>query len=185
MRIKLTSTFLIGQRVVLRPPNETDIPLFIKWFNNPNVRRFITISFPVFFEDEKEWIEKIRKGKEENCVFVIEMKSGKPIGTMGIHGINWIDRTATTGAVIGEKTYWGKGYGSEAKMLVLEYAFNTLNLRKITSRVIAFNKRSLAYSLKCGYKVEGRKKAQFFRHGRYWDEILMAIFAKDWKKPKK
>ncbi len=61
---------------------------------------------------------------------------------MGIHRINWKDRTATTGAVIGEKAYWDKGYGSEAKMLVLDYAFNMLNLRKICSQVLAFNKRS-------------------------------------------
>jgi RimJ/RimL family protein N-acetyltransferase len=82
--------------------------------------------------------------------------------------------------MIGEKEYWGKGYGTEAKMLLLHYAFDTLNLRKICSSVISFNERSHKYSLKCGYKEEGRRKAQLFRDGKYWDEIQLAVFRKDW-----
>jgi RimJ/RimL family protein N-acetyltransferase len=106
--------------------------------------------------------------------------SGKPIGTMGIHSINWKDRTATTGALIGEKEYWGKGYGTDAKMTLLDYAFNTLNLRKIMSRVYAFNGRSLAYSLHCGYRVEGRLLRQRYAYGRYWDEIILGLFKSQW-----
>ena len=179
------TAFLVGKRIILRPPEERDIELFIKWFNDPDVRQFVTTSFPVFLQDEKEWLEKIRKEKDHSVVLVIETKEGIPIGTIGLHQINWIDRTATTGAVIGNKKYWSRGYGSEAKLLLLEYAFNTLNLRKICSSVFGFNKRSQAYNLKCGYHVEGRKKAQRFRNGKYHDEILMAIFKSDWKNKKR
>ncbi len=105
---------------------------------------------------------------------------GKPIGTMGIHAIDYRHRIATTGALIGESGYWGKGYGSEAKMLLLEYAFNTLNLRKICSEVIAFNERSTKYSLKCGYKIEGTKKLHHYAKGQYWDVIQLAVFREDW-----
>ena len=87
---------------------------------------------------------------------------------------------ATTGALIGDKDYWGKGFGTDAKMILLDYAFNTLGLRKILSAVIDYNKRSLRYSLHCGYKIEGVRKKQIFRNGRFRDEFMLAVFKKDW-----
>jgi RimJ/RimL family protein N-acetyltransferase len=100
---------------------------------------------------------------------------------MGIHRINWIHRYATTGAFIGEKEYWGKGYGTDAKMHLLEYAFHTLNLHKMCSSVYAFNERSVKYSLRCGYKIEGTRKQHVFRNGQYWDLIELGLLYEDWK----
>lgn len=171
--------FLRSRRVVLRPVLKEDLPLFIRWINDPDVSQFLNVFFPMMEADEQEWFDSLPKRKSTDIVFVIVV-DGKAIGTMGIHNINWKNRTAITGAFIGEKDYWGKGLGSEAKMILLDYAFNTLNLRKICSTVIAFNERSYRYSLKCGYKEEGRLKEHHFKHGTYWDEILLAVFRDDW-----
>jgi RimJ/RimL family protein N-acetyltransferase len=176
---KTSIVFLRGKRTILRPLLESDIPLLQKWVNDPDVRQFVKRVFPATEIDEREWIESLRKKAGKDIVVMIEVK-GKPIGVMGIHGINWKDRIATTGAMIGEKTYWDKGYGTDAKMVLLDYAFNTLNLYKIMSRVHAFNKRSLAYSLHCGYKIEGRLIRQIFSRGRYWDEIILGLFKSQW-----
>ena len=177
--------FLKGKRVALRPlRKETDLENCVRWMNNEEIRRFITVYLPVNFRSEEEWFEKLAKDKE-NIVLAIETSEGKFIGIMGLHRINWKDRTATTGAIIGDKEYWGKGYGTEAKMLLLDYVFNTLNLRKIGSMVIAYNKRSLAYSLHCGYKIEGVLKKQIFKEGRYWDEIILGVFKNDWLSARK
>ena len=127
---------------------------------------------------EEKWLENLAENKND-IVLGIEVK-GQLIGTMGIHKINWKDRVAITGALMGDKKYWGKGYGTDAKMALLEYAFNTLNLRKLMSSVIAYNKRSLQYSLHCGYKIEGTKRKQFFRKGEYWDEIVLGLFKEEW-----
>ena len=99
---------------------------------------------------------------------------------MGIHHINWVNGTATTGAIIGEVENRGKGYGTDAKMTLLNYMFNTLNLRKICSEVIEYNTRSYNYSLGCGYREEGRKIKHIFRNGQYWDLIQLAVFKEDW-----
>ena len=177
--------FLKGKKVVLRPMRkETDLESSVLWLNNEDVRCFLALYLPVNFRAEEEWFDKLAKDKE-NIVLAIETSDGKFIGIMGLHRINWKDRTATTGAVIGDKEYWGKGYGTEAKMLLLDYAFNTLNLRKIGSMVIAFNKRSLAYSLHCGYKVEGVLKKHIFKKRKYWDEIVLGVFKKDWLSARK
>lgn len=171
--------FLRGKKTTLRPLQESDIPLLKKWVNDPEVRQFLKRIVPATDKHEHEWLERLHKSTDKEVVLMIEV-NGRPIGTMGIHGINWKDRTAGTGAMIGEKEFWGKGYGTDAKMALLNYAFNTLNLRKITSRVVAPNKRSLAYSLHCGYRIEGRLVKQIFAFGGYQDIIFLGLFKNQW-----
>lgn len=174
--------FLRGKRLYLRPPTRDDIPHFLRWMNDAEVNQYLAVFLPVTEADEIEWFDRLQKQKNEHIVLVmVEAKTRKPIGSMGIHGISWKDQRATTGAVIGEKAYWGKGYGTEAKMLLLDYAFNSLNLRKIGSRVYGFNARSKAYSEKCGYRVEGVLKKEVFKNGRFHDLIMMAVFREDWE----
>ncbi|MDO8557551.1 MAG: GNAT family protein [Candidatus Jorgensenbacteria bacterium] len=171
--------FLRGKKVTLRPVVKEDVPRFLVWINDPDVRQYLSMYLPVMEADEQAWFENLSKSKETDIVFLI-IADDQPIGCMGIHRINWKDKTAITGAFIGEKKYWGKGYGTEAKMLLLNYAFNSLNLRKVCASVLSFNGRSHAYQLKCGYKEEGRRKQQVYKNGRYWDEIFTAVFKKDW-----
>jgi RimJ/RimL family protein N-acetyltransferase len=178
--------FLRSKKVILRPINrETDLPKLIKWINDPEIRRFLLPYLPVSHEMEQEWLDSLEKSAANQIVLAIETLDGNFIGTMGIHHINWKDRTAVTGTLIGEKKYRStkrrrKGYGTDAKMAVLDYIFNTLNLRKVCSSVIVFNERSLHYSLKCGYKIEGRRRKQIFKDGEYYDEIMLGVFKEEW-----
>jgi RimJ/RimL family protein N-acetyltransferase len=181
--------FLKGRGVNLRPVMKTDLPLVTRWINDPEVRYFLSNVVPQSLEDEEAWLAGLGKKKDSEVVFIIEKSEGQPIGVMGLHKIHRIDRTATTGSFIGEKEYWGQGLGSEAKLLLLEYAFNTLNLRKICSGAFAFNERSIRYSLRCGYREEGRLRAHIFRAGAYHDKVQLAIFREDfdsvWEKYQK
>ncbi len=184
------TAFLTGRKTILRPARaETDIDNYLRWFNDQEVIQYLSGYLPTTREDEEEWFRNLHKNREKNIVFAIETLEGKHIGNMGIHNINWKDRTATTGAMIGEKEYWGKGYGTDAKMALLNYCFHTLNLRKIASAALATNKRSVHYSLHCGYKIEGTKKKEIFVNGKYQDLVLLAVFRKDfrpiWKKFRK
>jgi RimJ/RimL family protein N-acetyltransferase len=171
--------FLEGKKVNLRPFSKEDVPTITRWINDPEVREFVAATFPQTEKQEEEWVGKIGSNNSD-IVLVIETKDGKPIGLMGMHKINWVYRTTTTGAIIGEKDYWGKGYGTDAKMQVLNYCFNTLNIHKVCSSVIAYNERSLKYSLHCGYKIEGCRRKQIFKNGEYWDEIDLGIFKEEW-----
>ena len=172
--------FLLGPRsIVMRPVEKEDDMNSQRWINDPEVNVNLNVFRPTTMSDQEEWRHNLLNKKQTDIVLVIEV-DGTPIGNMGIHDINMQNGTATTGAIIGEKEYWGKGYGSDAKMILLDYAFNTLNLRKIYSTVIAFNERSLKYSLKCGYKEEGRRKLHHYKKGQYWDDIQLAVFKEDW-----
>jgi len=182
--------FRIGKRVALRALNESDAPILYNGINDPEVTQFLKTDKPLSLQEEIEWIKSLPAKKPGEIIFgIVLLETGKLIGSMGLHRINFKDGTALTGSVIVEKSCWNKGYGTEAKMLVLEYAFNTLNLRKIRSTVLAFNGRSKRCLEKCGYRQEGVLRQQIFRNGDYVDEILMAVFRKDflklWAKYKK
>ncbi|HEU5114552.1 MAG TPA: GNAT family protein [Candidatus Paceibacterota bacterium] len=171
--------FLTGHTALLCLPIESDLPLFTRWINDPEINRFLKHRMPILHAGEKKWFDSLADRKND-VVLTLCTTAGRPIGVMGMHRIDWINGTATTGAFIGEKSLWGKGYGSDAKMVLLNYAFNTLNLRKICSRVYDFNGRSLAYSKKCGYREEGRLRKHVFRDGNYYDVIELAVFKEDW-----
>ena len=173
--------FIRGKRIILRPLFKRDIPQLLQWINDTEITQYLMAYLPITEDQEEKWLEGLPARLDTDIIFAITTLDGKLIGNMGLHGINWKDRTASTGALIGDKDYWGKVYGTEAKMLILNYAFNTLNLRKINSSVLAFNERSHAYLKKCGYTEEGRRKNQFFARGEYVDEILMAVFKHDWE----
>ena len=171
--------FISRRLVNLRPIAKSEVPTVTRWVNDPKVRHFIGKVLPQTEKQEEDWFNKLGES-DKNVVLGIETKDGVFIGIMGIHDIDRENRTATTGALIGEKEYWGKGYGTDAKMFLLQYAFETLNLHKICSNVIAFNKRSLQYSLHCGYKLEGRRRKHVWRVGKYWDLLHLGLFHKEW-----
>lgn len=171
--------FLKGKKVSLRPLDKTDAPIITRWVNDPEIRELMAATFPQTETQQEEWMEKIVRN-EYNIVLAVETLDDVFIGIMGIHRINWQDRVALTMACIGEKKYWGGGYGTDAKMMLLDYAFNTLNLHKMCSEIIAYNKRSLRYSLHCGYRIEGVRKRHTFKKGRYQDVVELGLFKKDW-----
>lgn len=180
MSSELKSVFLAGRIINLRPFSKDDIPTLTRWINDPEVREFVTVVFPNTAKQEEEWYNKLGSD-DKNVTLAIETKDGNLIGSMGIHRINWIDRVGTTGAIIGEKEYWGKGYGTDAKMYLLDYAFNTLNLHKVCSAVIEFNERSLKYNLHCGYRIEGERREHVFKRGNYWKLIELGLFKEEWQ----
>lgn len=179
--------FRVGSAVYLRPVLREDLANLTRWINDPEVTQNLTTVFPKSPEDEDKWFEGLQEKQGVDVVFTIALKEGdRQIGIMGLHGINTVNRTATTGSFIGEKEDRGKGYGAEAKMLLLHYAFQTLNLRKINSVVYATNTASRRCLKKCGYKGEGVQEKQIYRNGEYVDLIIMGVFKEKflhiWKK---
>ncbi len=182
--------FRMGKRIYLRPIIREDIPAITRFINDQEVHQFLKVMRPMSEIDEMEWFESLAKKGGTDVLFAIVLeKTNEIIGVMGLHKINYRNGTATTGSFIGRKDLWSKGYGTEAKMIVLEYAFNTLNLRKINSTVYDFNGRSKKCLEKCGYREEGVRKEQHYRNGRYCDDYMMAVFKDDfiplWEKYKK
>ncbi len=174
--------FRQGSRALLRPLERADIPTLRRWMNDPEITQFLMRTFPLMEKEEEEWIDSLPKSKNDFALGIVETEGKKLIGSIGLHGINWQQRTATTGTVLGEKEYWGKGYGTEAKMLLLDFAFNALDLYGVLSRVFAYNERSLAYGKKCGYEEVGRLPQWIRRQsGERCDEVLLIVTQEKWR----
>ncbi len=173
--------FLEGFKTILRPfDKSTDLEPVTRWINDPDVRRFLKSYMPKSRRQEEEWFDRHGTNDSDVTLAVVEKEGGQLIGSMGLHRIIWRERRATTGAMIGDKRFWGKGFGTDAKMALLEYAFHELNLYKICSSAYSFNKRSIAYSLHCGYQVEGIRRRHLIHAGRYWDQVELGLFKSEW-----
>lgn len=176
--------FLRDKELVLRPLHLDDVPFLTRIANDPEVTQYINLYLPMTELAEHDWVERLRKPSATDVSLLITLKQGRReirLGTVGLGRIELRDRTAMFGISIGEKKYQGKGYGTRTLKLILRYAFNTLNLRKVCLTVLGSNGRGIRCYEKCGFKREGVFKHQRFRHGTYVDEICMAVFVDGWR----
>jgi len=180
---------LKGKKVILRSIRKNDINHFLKWCNDPEIIQNMYLCLPVSEIAEKKWIEEITCSKND-AIFVIEINvKGRPIaiGNCVIKEINWKDRNAEIGIIIGEKKYRGKGYGPEALMLLISYGFNQLNLHRVWAAIFEFNNKKIPIFQKLGFRKEGCARSVIFKNGKYWDITTLSILEDEWlhKKEKK
>jgi RimJ/RimL family protein N-acetyltransferase len=130
-------------------------------------------------EGEEHWYANLLKDEER--VFCMETIEGKLIGNIGIMHLDWLNRKADIGVMIGEKEYWSKGYGTEAINLLLRYMFEELNLERIGLYCDEENLRAQRSYQKCGFRVEGKLRHYLFKNGQFIDDIMMSILRSDWE----
>ncbi len=171
---------LKGQKVTLRPPDEKDPALFIAWFADTEVTRYLGTAFPLSLQQEEDTIKRL--GESKNDVWWVIEAEGRSIGASGIHRIDWINANAITGTVIGDKSCWGKGYGSEAMALRTEYAFRQLNLHKLRSGAFMDNEASKRALQKAGYRQVGISREDLWRDGRWHDHWECEVLRVDWER---
>ncbi len=170
---------LKGTKVTLRPPQEKEPALFVEWFADTEVTRFLGTAFPMSLQQEEDFVKRI--GESKNDVWWMIEAEGRAIGASGIHRIDWINGHAITGTVIGEKDCWRKGYGSEAMALRTEYAFRQLNLHKLKSGAFMENEPSKRALQKVGYRQVGVYREDFWRDGRWHDHWECEVLRSDWE----
>lgn len=172
-------TFLVGRTTVLRPLSpEDDAPLGNRWINDPVIRQYLSNFYPRQLADTRGYYES--GSSEQNIVLMVETKADRTsIGTIGFHHINYRTGTATTGTVL-DQSFWGQGYGTDAKMTLLRYGFFDLNLRTIHTVVLVRNVRSLRCQQKCGYRIYGLKPDFDYRDGAYCDAWELVVRRDEW-----
>lgn len=155
---------------------------YCEWFNDPEVTDMLGAVKPPFSEaKEREWIEQQLAAKDDSRVFTILTKKGKPIGNIGFNHIDYRNKHAVVGIAIGEKEYWNKGYGQDALLTLLEFAFKELGIHKVELGVHSTNKRAIACYKKCGFVLEGCEREHDFYRGRYIDSLRMGILRDEWE----
>jgi RimJ/RimL family protein N-acetyltransferase len=167
---------IYGTITRLRRIERDDIPTFVRWFADPEVREFLLLNRPISIAEEEQWfVQQLQSQNAE--LFAIETNDGIHIGNIGLHDINWLHRSAEMGIVIGHKQYWGKGYGSDAIRTLLRFAFDEMNLHRVQLTVYEDNARAIRAYEKCGLRHEGRLRDAVYRKGRYYDMLLMSVLS--------
>ena len=175
---------IIGKRVRLRALEREDLPQYVRWLNDPEVIKGLLINLPLSLAKEEDWFDNVLKGPEAEMPLAIEVqKEGNwlHIGSISLQGINWFDRLAEVGVVIGEKAYWNQGFGRDAMNLMLRHGFNTLNLNRIYLRVYENNLRGIRSYEYAGFIHEGRMRQAKYQEGNYIDILIMGILRSEWK----
>lgn len=177
---------IYAKRIRMRAPERSDIPTFVRWFNDPEVTAGLLIAQPMSFADEERWFDSMIQRPMEEHPLTIEARLGdewKAIGNSGFHNVDWRCRAAEVGIVIGEKEYWNQGYGTEAMQLMLRHGFKTLNFNRIMLDVYETNPRAIRSYEKCGFVHEGRKRQAMYKDGQFFDILIMSVLRAEWVEP--
>ena len=176
-------SMIYGERVRLRAIEHDDVKYYYAWVNDPDVTRNLSLYLPMSNRDEEHWFERVTQGDPNERPLAIEVRDGdgwKLIGNCGVFSIEWVNSSAELGIMIGDKSCWNKGYGTEVMNLLLRHCFETLNLNRVFLRVYADNPRAIRAYRKAGFVEEGRMREAVFKHGKYDDVILMSVLRSDW-----
>jgi RimJ/RimL family protein N-acetyltransferase len=178
--------YLYGKRIRLRAAEKEDIPNFLRWINDPEVTEDLVLIEPMSHYEEEIWFDSMMQRPVHEHLYLIEVKdheSGSDfihIGNCSFLDIDWRNRSAEVGIMIGEKSYWNQGYGTEVMELLLEHGFDTLNLHRIGLRVFSKNKRAIRAYEKAGFIYEGMLRQGNYQHGLYYDVHLMSVLKDEW-----
>ncbi|MEX2162506.1 MAG: GNAT family protein [Anaerolineales bacterium] len=174
---------IYGKRIRLRHAERSDIPVFVKWLNDPEVRAGISAYLPMSMAEEEKWFEKSLDRPPEEGIFCIEVRQTSKwafIGSTSFFNFNWRARKAEIGIMIGDKSFWDKGYGTETMLLMLQHGFETLNLHRIYLKVFATNPRAIRAYEKVGFLLEARLREGNYDDGVYSDDLIMGVLQHEW-----
>lgn len=179
---------ILGQHVRLRPNEKDDLPRYVKWFSDPDLRGLLSMHLPLSQAEEEKWFEHQLDLPDRNTqAWAIDAQPADMavgpwvhIGGCSLQEIDWRNRWAELGIVIGARDYWGRGYGTDTVQTLCAWAFDTLNLNRVFLRVFADNSRAIHCYEKVGFQHEGQLRQHDYHNGAYRDTLLMGLLRSDW-----
>lgn len=170
---------LTGKSVTLRPPKSGDAVARYRLGRNLEIFRMYGGSrsdfSPMTMVGAERWLQGIA---DHDHAWIIE--TDRLIGHIRLDRVDLSDRRATLAMGIDDPESLGKGFGSEAIVLVQAYAFNMLNLHRLSLRVVAYNLRAIRAYEKCGFVMEGREREAAFVDGEWHDDVMMGMLAQEY-----
>ncbi len=156
---------------------------FFRWNQDSEFMRLLDTGPAWQFSTKKmtEWMEKDAEGKNMVMFMIRRVQEGDLIGFMELDGFETPHREAFVGIGIGPRELWGQGYGTEAMQMILTYAFQELNLNRVSLSVFEYNQRAVRSYEKAGFVHEGRERGRLLRDGRRWDMLYMGILREEWE----
>ena len=175
-------SILVGERVRLRGVRDDDLPTLAKWEMDPG--RLTTLSNRLTPPSEAAARERIAKwstNQQNDLGLAIETLDDPPVlvGNIGLFDVRTMDRGATLGIALGRE-YIGRGYGTDAVRVIVDYGFREMGLHRIQLSVAPYNPAGIRAYEKAGFVEEGRHRESVLHDGRWYDEVLMSILDREW-----
>lgn len=171
---------MAGERVRLEPPRLEYAPIYIRWFADRAVTRYMLTRHPTSLKKEEEWLEQMAASPEDVVWAMVRAAGDLLIGSVGLHKISWRHHHGELGYAIGERDQWGKGHGTEAIKLATAYAFLELGLEKVWAMVIAPNEASRRALERNGYRQCALFRRDRYVEGRWHDLWVGEILREEW-----
>ena len=155
------------QKFELKKIRKEDLKQIVKWRNDSEIIRFNTQFFLLNMELQKKWFEEITKKNSKSKMFVF--KYGKEIvGIGGLIHYDYQNKSADIAIILGETKIRGKGFGTKALGMLVEYGFNQMKLHRIGADIFEYNKVSLRLFEKLEFKKELEMRDYLWRNGKWW-----------------
>jgi diamine N-acetyltransferase len=175
---------LTGNLVRLRAIEMEDLDRYLAWVNDEEVMRYVAASaFPFSRVQEEDFLrELVKHTRPPEIAYAIEtLEDGTHIGSVGLHKVGGPAHTAELGIMIGDKAYWNRGFGTDTITTTLYFAFEELNLNRVSLTVDEDNGRGIACYRKCGFIEEGRLRQDRYRGGKYYDTLVMGVLRDEFR----
>ncbi len=168
-----------GQLVRLRAREPGDAERAFGWINDWEVARFLLVRYPLSLASERIWVEATPAASFGGVHLAIDTLDGRHIGNLDLRNVMPENRTAELGIMIGDKQFWGRGYGADAVRTVARLAFHRMNLNRLYLHTYAYNERAQRSFARAGFTLEGRLRNHLFVDGRYWDVLVMGLLREE------
>lgn len=179
---------IFGEKIMLREYKKEDLVCMRKWINDPEIVDNLSDVFlhAVSVNETESFLNMVLEGKSTNQKYFViaDKETEEYIGQIDLIKIDWKNRVAEMGIVIGSKELQGKGIGTAAIKLLQYFVFEQLNLHRLQLVLREYNEQGYHCYLKCGFVEEGRLRKTFFRNGCYTDNIYMGILQEEYYKGK-
>lgn len=162
----------------LRELEEKDLELLLQWRNRDDVRKNMYTQHVISWEEHLSWFQKTKNDVTKK--HLLFEKEGVPVGFIGFSEIHKINKTAFWAFYSGDPTR--RGVGSQMEVFALDYAFEVLDLEKLSCEVLSFNYPVVSFHRKHGFRIEGVFKNHFLQEEKRVDIYRLALFKKDWLK---
>jgi len=173
--------FLTGKHVYLRPLDRNDLTYILKWSNDPEIRGLTGEVRPMSLAKVEEFYERVKSDDQRVWFIIALQEDDRVIGEAGLLRMFPAWRTTDLSIIIGERETWGKGYGTEAINLLLDYAFGYLNFHRVAIGVVCLNEAALGFYEKVGFRKEGVQREGYYYNHAYYDFVMMSILEDEYR----
>jgi len=172
---------IYGKRIILRRLLEEDWETWYRWICDPQVTAYMNpgLGVPSSALEVKEAIRRYAQSSQDRISFTVTTQEGHPLGVAQFIHLDLWARKAEFAILVGEAEYRGKGYGEEITRLMLQFAFNRLNLHKVWLTVDEDNVPGIRCYEKVGFRHDGILRDEIYKNGRYVNRLIMSILAEE------